>query len=60
MIIERTDLSDGACSFCDKGRINSKGTNLVYPYSEVTSVSSSGNGLSARFCDDCLETLKKI
>lgn len=60
MIIERTDLSGGACNFCKRGKINDDGNGIVYPYTEVTHISSDGSGASVRFCDECLNEVKEI
>jgi len=58
MKIEKQNLKDGSCNFCSRGIISHTGMSLVYPYKTVTVVSSSGCGVSVRFCDDCLENLK--
>jgi len=47
-----------SCSFCDKGKLNTGGYGLVYPYQEViTFVRSNGNGMKVHMCDDCLKEL---
>lgn len=60
MIIERQDLSAGACNFCNRGEINERRDGLIYPYTEVTHASSDGNGVTVRFCDNCLNEVKEI
>jgi hypothetical protein len=57
MRVELKDISRGSCNFCDKGELNRYGNNLIYPYSEVVTVRSDGNGLEARFCKECLNEL---
>jgi len=46
---------NGSCNFCNRGELNKSGHGLVYPYEFVYDFGrSSGNGLRASICEDCL------
>ena len=58
MIILRGNIKDvHSCNCCKRGKLKSDGFGLEYPYDEVTVVE--GTGISMRFCDECLDELKK-
>lgn len=61
MIIKRQNLTDGSCNFCKRG-VYEDGSKLglVYPYKEVTQISTNGSGVSIRLCDECLREVKAI
>lgn len=63
MIVEKKTIHDGygGCNFCDRGVLSKTGLRLIYPYETVYELrNDKKSGLSARICDDCLQSLKKI
>ena len=55
--IEKVD-EIGACNYCNRSELKSDGMGLDYPYEETVHVK--GNGISTRFCFDCLEELSNF
>ena len=46
-----------SCNFCKRGRINTFGTNLIYPYDHVYEVKGIKGGVVVSICPDCLSEL---
>jgi hypothetical protein len=47
----------GSCNFCNEGKLNKNGTNLIYPYNKVYLIR--GNSIDIRICEKCLKMLKE-
>jgi hypothetical protein len=45
----------GCCDFCNRGRLNTAGDNLLFPYKEVTKLN--GRGTASVACDACLNAI---
>jgi hypothetical protein len=54
-------VSEGEhCNFCNRGELNDKLLGLSYPYNYVYQFAkSSGGGLLANICEDCLKELNE-
>lgn len=56
--IENVRKDCTSCNFCQKGELNGYHNNLIYPYENVfTFIMSTGSGLKASICEDCLNEL---
>jgi len=55
-IIEKS-ITDGSCNYCDRGELNELQNGLIYPYKVTYHISNGGNGITPRFCLDCLVEL---
>lgn len=59
MIVEKENVRQHStsCNFCNKGKINSYGNGLIYPYEYVYTFKREESGLKATICEECAKEL---
>ena len=46
---------EGSCNYCNKSKLNSSGTNLIYSYKDVIIIK--GRNIATVMCKECFEEL---
>ena len=60
MKVEISNLRNGSCNFCKRGKLRKNNIGLDYPYDRVFTINQSegGGGLTANICQECMDILK--
>jgi len=57
MKIKLTERGYESCNFCKRGKLNADWFGLTYPYKDILTISTDGNGLTACMCLECAKKL---
>jgi hypothetical protein len=58
MKVERTDLRDGSCNYCDRGEMSHNPLKMIYPYKEVITIE--GRSVVTKMCDKCVNQFTSV